>query len=82
VPEVLGAVGAGALLDALGIFWKGEKDLQSILHDQGWMLWSQFSAIFTHFRQKKWRFFSKTNVMITIFAKTSFVLRQKRQYFC
>jgi hypothetical protein len=36
---------------------------------QGSMLWSQFSAIFDNFRQKKLAFFSKTNVMITIFAK-------------
>jgi hypothetical protein len=36
-------------------------------------------TIFCDFRQfwaKKLAFFSKTNVMITIFAKTSFVLRQ------
>jgi hypothetical protein len=36
---------------------------------------------FSQFSAKKLAFFSKTNVMITIFAKTSFVLRQKRQYF-
>jgi hypothetical protein len=41
-------------------------------------------TIFCDFCQisvKKLAFFSKTNVMITIFAKTSFVLSQKRQYF-
>jgi hypothetical protein len=36
---------------------------------------------FYPFSAKKLAFFSKTNVMITIFAKTSFVLRQKRQHF-
>jgi hypothetical protein len=36
---------------------------------------------FYPFSAKKLAFFSKTNVMITIFAKTSFVLHQKRQYF-
>jgi hypothetical protein len=36
---------------------------------------------FYPFSAKKLAFFSKTNVTITIFAKTSFVLRQKRQYF-
>jgi hypothetical protein len=36
---------------------------------------------FYPFSAKKLAFFSKTNVMITIFAKTSFVLRQKRQFF-
>jgi hypothetical protein len=41
-------------------------------------------TIFCDFCQisaKKLEFFSKTNVMITIFAKTSFVLSQKRQFF-
>jgi hypothetical protein len=41
-------------------------------------------TIFCDFCQisaKKLAFFSKTNVMITIFAKTSFVLSQKRQSF-
>jgi hypothetical protein len=38
------------------------------------MLWSQFSA-------KKLAFFSKTNVMITIFPKTGISLSKKRQYF-
>jgi hypothetical protein len=32
------------------------------------MLWSQFSEIFANFRRKKLAFFSKTNVMITIFC--------------
>jgi hypothetical protein len=32
------------------------------------MLWSQFSAIFDKFRRKDLVFFSKTNVMITIFC--------------
>jgi hypothetical protein len=51
-------------------------------HLQGSMLWSQFSANFTHFRRKNWRFSQKPMLhMITIFAKTSFVLHQKRQYF-
>jgi hypothetical protein len=36
---------------------------------------------FYPFSAKKLAFFSKTSVMITIFAKTSFVLRQKRQFF-
>jgi hypothetical protein len=36
---------------------------------------------FYQFSAKKLAFFSKTNVMITIFEKTSFVLSQKRQYF-
>jgi hypothetical protein len=36
---------------------------------------------FYQFSAKKLAFFSKTNVMITIFAKTGFVLSQKRQYF-
>jgi hypothetical protein len=36
---------------------------------------------FYPFSAKKLAFFSKTNVMITIVEKTSFVLRQKRQYF-
>jgi hypothetical protein len=37
---------------------------------------------FYPFLAKKLAFFSKkNNVMITIFAKTSFVLHQKRQYF-
>jgi hypothetical protein len=36
---------------------------------------------FYPFSAKKLAFFSKTNVMIAIFAKTSFVLRQKRQFF-
>jgi hypothetical protein len=34
------------------------------------------------FSLKKLAFFSKTNVMITIFAKTSSSLSKKRQYFC
>jgi hypothetical protein len=36
---------------------------------------------FYPFSAKKLAFFSKTNDMITIFAKTSFVLRQIHQYF-
>jgi hypothetical protein len=36
---------------------------------------------FYPFWSKKLASFSKTNVMITIFAKTSFVLRQKRHFF-
>jgi hypothetical protein len=42
-------------------------------------------TIFCDFRQfsaKKLAFFSKTNVMIEIFAKTSSSLTKKRQYFC
>jgi hypothetical protein len=35
---------------------------------------------FYPFLAEKLAFFSQTNVVITIFAKTSFVLRQKRQY--
>jgi hypothetical protein len=41
-------------------------------------------TIFCDFRQfsaKKLAFFSKTNVMITIFAKTSSILNQKRHFF-
>jgi hypothetical protein len=41
-------------------------------------------AIFCDFHQfsaKKWRFFSKTNVMINFFSKFGFVLRQKRHFF-
>jgi hypothetical protein len=34
----------------------------------GSMLWSQFSAIFANFRQKKLAFFSNTDVTIKIFA--------------
>jgi hypothetical protein len=37
---------------------------------------------FCQFSVKKLAFFSKTNVMIKIFAYFSFVLRQKRQFFC
>jgi hypothetical protein len=47
----------------------------------GSMLWSQFSAIFANLRRKQLAFFSKTNVMITLFAKTSSCLSKKRQYF-
>jgi hypothetical protein len=36
---------------------------------------------FYPFSAKKLAFFSKTNVMITIFAKTSFVLRQNANIF-
>jgi GH18 family chitinase len=36
---------------------------------------------FCQFSAKKLAFFSKTNVMITIFAKTSSSLSKKRQYF-
>jgi hypothetical protein len=36
---------------------------------------------FRPFSAKKLAFFSKTNVMIKIFAKTSFVWNQKRQFF-
>jgi hypothetical protein len=32
--------------------------------DLGSMLWSRFCAIFSNFRRKNWRFFSKTKVMI------------------
>jgi hypothetical protein len=42
-------------------------------------------TIFCDFRQfsaKKLAFFSKTNVVIKIFAKTSSSLSKKRQYFC
>jgi hypothetical protein len=47
---------------------------------QGSMLWSQFSAIFANFRRKI-GVFSKTNVMIIIFAKTSSSLSKKRKKF-
>jgi hypothetical protein len=36
---------------------------------------------FWQFSEKKLAFFSKTNVMIKIFAQFSFVLSQKRQFF-
>jgi hypothetical protein len=36
---------------------------------------------FCQFSAKKLAFFSKTNVMITFFAKTSSSLSKKRQYF-
>jgi hypothetical protein len=36
---------------------------------------------FCQISSKKLAFFSKTNVMITIFAKSSFGLSQKRQFF-
>jgi hypothetical protein len=36
---------------------------------------------FCQFSEKKLAFFSKTNVMITIFAKASSSLSKKRQYF-
>jgi hypothetical protein len=45
------------------------------------MLCSQFSAILANFRRKKLAFFSKTNVIITIFAKTSSSLSKNRQFF-
>jgi hypothetical protein len=47
----------------------------------GSMLWSQFSAIFDDFRRKKLAFFSKTYVMITIFAKASSRLSKTSQFF-
>jgi hypothetical protein len=45
------------------------------------MLWSQFSAIFDNFRRKNWRF-SQKPMLWSIFSKFSFVLSQKRQFFC
>jgi hypothetical protein len=38
-------------------------------------------GVFCQFSAKKLAFFSKTNVMITIFAKTSISLSKKRQFF-
>jgi hypothetical protein len=38
---------------------------------RGSMLWSQFSAIFAHFRQKKLAFILKTDVMITFLQKVA-----------
>jgi hypothetical protein len=45
------------------------------------MLWSQFSAIFDDFRQKIGGFF-KNQCYDQNFALFSFILSQKRQYFC
>jgi hypothetical protein len=44
------------------------------------MLWSQFSAISANFVEKM-AFFSKTNVMITIFAKPNSSLSKKHKNF-
>jgi hypothetical protein len=44
------------------------------------MLWSQFSAIFDNFRQKN-GVFLKNQCYDQNFAKFSFILSQKRQFF-
>jgi hypothetical protein len=50
-------------------FWK--KNQTKRLIEQGAMLCSLISAIFSNFRRKKLPFFSKTNAKIHFFAKTS-----------
>jgi hypothetical protein len=49
-------------------FWGIEKKIRLWWKDLGSMFWSQFSAIFANFLRKNWPFFSKTNILITIFC--------------
>jgi hypothetical protein len=60
--------------------WDSILICQYIYIALGSMLWSQFSAIFDNFRRKNWRFL-KNQCYDQNFAKFSFILSQKRQFF-
>jgi hypothetical protein len=57
------------------------RDILKILTNTGGRCYDHNFLRFVPFFGDKMTFFSKTNVTITIFVKTSFVLSQKRQYF-
>jgi hypothetical protein len=58
------------------------KNIQSLQGDLGSMLWSQFSVIFTNFRQKNWRFYiKKPNVMVKFLLKQAVVWARNANIF-
>jgi hypothetical protein len=60
---------------------KQQQQQQTLLNLTGVDVMITIFCDFRQFSAKKLAFFSKTNVMIKIFAKTSSSLSKKRQYF-